>query len=45
MGAFCYVFGREGIEGNGPHRRAKNHPVNGFLVPRAGGGAAPETPG
>ena len=44
MGAFCYVFGREGIEGNGPHKRAKNHPVNGFLVPRAGGGTAPVTP-
>ena len=36
----------EGIRRERPaRRRAKNHPVNGFLVPRAGGGTAPVTPG
>ena len=33
-----------GLEGHGPLWRAKNHPVNDFLVPRAGGGTAPVPP-
>ena len=37
---------REGDEkGTAEQSEAKNHPVNGFLVPRAGGGTAPVPPG
>ncbi|MDO4375207.1 MAG: hypothetical protein Q4D09_07755, partial [Clostridia bacterium] len=36
---------REGDEkGTAEQSEAKNHPVNGFLVPRAGGGTAPVPP-
>jgi len=44
---FCYAEKHtQGLEGNGrSEAEAKNHPVNGFLVPRAGGGTAPVTPG
>jgi len=44
---FCYTEKHtQGLEGNGrSEAEAKNHPVNGFLVPRAGGGTVPVTPG
>ena len=36
---------REGDEkGTAEQSEEKNHPVNGFLVPRAGGGTAPVPP-
>ena len=36
---------REGDEkGTAEQSEAKNHPVNGFLVPRAGGGTGPVPP-
>ena len=36
---------REGDEkGTAEQSEGKNHPVNGFLVPRAGGGTAPVPP-
>ena len=43
-GLFCLYEERRGREGNGRAKRGKNHPVNGFLVPRAGGGTVPVPP-
>ena len=39
----CYDEERVGFEGNVPVRGGKR-PVNGFRVPRAGGGTAPVPP-
>ena len=42
---FFVCMKREGDEkGTAEQSEAKNHPVNGFLVPRAGGGTAPVPP-
>ena len=42
---FFVCMKREGDEkGKAEQSEAKNHPVNGFLVPRAGGGTAPVPP-
>ena len=35
---------RRGLKGTAEQSEAKNHPVNGFLVPRAGGDTAPVPP-
>ena len=42
-----FVLHKRGRDEKGTARlwRVKNHPVNGFLVPRAGGGTAPVPPG
>ena len=42
---FFVCMKREGDEkGTAEQSEAKNHPVNGFLVPRAGGGTGPVPP-
>ncbi len=42
---FFVCMKREGDEkGTAEQSEGKNHPVNGFLVPRAGGGTAPVPP-
>lgn len=42
---FFVCMKREGDEkGTAEQSEAKNHPVNGFLVPRAGGDTAPVSP-
>ena len=42
---FFVCMKREGDEkGTAEQSEEKNHPVNGFLVPRAGGGTAPVPP-
>ena len=35
---------RRGLKGTAEQSETKNHPVNGFLVPRAGGGTGPVPP-
>ena len=43
---FCVANkGERDSKGTAGRRPAKNHPVNGFLVPRAGGATAPVAPG